>query len=220
MWKDTANPEQIPSYSAQSFVSRIQPGIVPVDENAFMATVTVFTSYGQFAKAGYAGNMRDGGASLGNVYVTDTQNTATAITNSHMFMNQTGLRSNQPRVTNVTFADLDTVSTTKIKAGTTIIINVPKGFTAVSVSSYSGFNNTPTVKYYTDGSSQIMATLTSDLGGASGVAEAKILSFYATPPTVSRQTVFIMHVFSDGVTTDATPFAVDAFGGFALVVDP
>lgn len=221
MWSDTSNPEQIPKYSAQSFVARIDPGEVPVDEHAFMATVTVFTSYGQFAKAGYAGNMRNNGASVGNVYLTDTTNTSTALINTHMLMNLTGLKSGEPMLLNVTFADLDTVSTTKIKAGTTLIINVPRGFTDIELNSYTGFNSEPTVTPFSDGSHQIVAILSDDLGNDAGsVAEAEILSFYATPPTVARQTVFIMHVFTDGVTTDTPAFSVNAFGGFGLVVNP
>ena len=219
MWRDTAAPEQIPAYRAQSFLVRVQPGIVASDEPAFITGVTVFTNYGQFAKTGYAGNMKDGGTSVGNVYLTNTQTTSLATSSARMFGNMSSLKSGVPFVFNATIADLDILAATKIKSGTTLIINVPQGFTNVVLTSTTGFNNPPTVKTFTDGSTQIVGTLTADLGGVAN-ADAKILAFRATPPPVVRSTVFIMHILSDGITNDATPFSVDAFGGFALVVSP
>jgi len=222
MWRDTANPEQIAPYTAQSFLVRVQPGIVASDEPAFITGVTVFTSYGQFAKTGYAGNMRDNGGVIGNVYLTNTQTPATALISSptnHMFGNMSSLRSGVPFLFNVTLADLDSSTSTKIKSGATLIVNVPQGFTNVNVTSSAGFTGI-TKKTFTDGSTHIEATLVSDLGGPTTSPDAKILSFKATPPAVVRPTVFLMHTLTDGVTTDATPFSVDAFGGFALVVRP
>jgi hypothetical protein len=218
MWKDTANPEPVAKYSSTSFIVRVQPGIVASDEPAFITGVTVFTSYGQFAKTGYAGNMKDGGTSVGNVYLTDTGTPATATTNAHMLGNYSRLRSGVQFKMNVTMADLDSVATTKIKAGTSLIINVPQGFTNIILTNTTAFNM-GSVETFTDGSTQIRGTLKADLGSTAS-ADAKILAFSAKPPAVVRPTVFILHVLTDGITTDLTPFSVDAFGGFALVVSP
>jgi hypothetical protein len=137
-----------------------------------------------------------------------------------MLGNLSGFQSSQQKLVHVALADLDTVSTTAIKAGTTLIVNVPIGFTGVTLNSWTGFNNTPTVSTNADGSTRIVATLSANLGTASGSAQAKVLSFNVTAPEVSENTVFVMHVMSDGETTDATPFSVNPFGGFALLVSP
>ena len=218
MWRDTSSPEQIPAYSAATFIVRVQPGTVTSDEPAFITGVTVFTSYGQFAKTGFAGNMKSAGTSIGNVWLTDTQTPATAVTNSHMFGNYSKPRSGIPFLMNVTVADLDSVSSTKIKAGTSFIINVPPGWSNIILTNTTAFTNLSVVTH-TDTSTQIRGDLINDLGGAAS-PQAKILAFKGTPPAVVRSTVFIMYVLLDGVTIDATPFSVDAFGGFALVVKP
>jgi hypothetical protein len=221
MWKDNTTPEPlIQPYSARAFMVRVDPGDLPVDEHAYLVSVTVFTSYGQFAKAGYSGTMRNGGASLGNVYLTNTAVEANAVQTANMLGNLSGFQSSQQKLVHVALADLDTVSTTAIKAGTTLIVNVPIGFTGVTLNSWTGFNNTPTVSTNADGSTRIVATLSANLGTASGSAQAKVLSFNVTAPEVSENTVFVMHVMSDGETTDATPFSVNPFGGFALLVSP
>jgi len=113
---------------------------------------------------------------------------------------------------------LDSVSSTKIKAGTSFIINVPPGWSNIILTNTTAFTNLSVVTH-TDTSTQIRGDLINDLGGAAS-PQAKILAFKGTPPAVVRSTVFIMYVLLDGVTIDATPFSVDAFGGFALVVKP
>jgi hypothetical protein len=221
MWKDNGSPEPlIQPYSARAFMVRVDPGDLPVDEPAFLVSATVFTSYGQFAKAGYSGTMRNNGGSLGSVYLTNTAVEANAVQTANMLGNVSGFRSGQQKLVYVALADLDTVSTTSIKAGTTLIVNVPKGFTNVALNSWAGFDNTPTVTTFPDGTTRIIATLSNNLGTVAGSPQAKVLSFNVTPPSVSQNTVFIMHTLSDGETTDATPFSVNPFGGFALLVSP
>jgi hypothetical protein len=219
MWRDTGTAEPLlQPYSARAFMVRVPPGGNPVDEQAFIITVTAFTSFGEFSKAGYSGSMRDAGASLGNVYLTTTTTEANAVLSTNMKGNLSGLQSGQPTVIYVAFADLDTSATTAIAAGATLTINIPKGFT-VSLNTWSGFNNDPVVTENPDGTSRIVATLTNSLG-AVGSAQARVLSFTATPPTVTQNTLFVMHTFVNGDTTHATPFPAYPIGGFALEVSP
>jgi hypothetical protein len=221
MWRDSGTAEPLlDPYSARAFMVRVPPGGNPVDEQAFIVSITVFTSFGEFAKAGYSGSMRDGGASLGNVYLTTTTNEANAVLTTNMKGNLSGLQSGVPKLIYVALADLDTSATTAIAAGATLNINVPKYFTDVSLNSYSGFNNPPTVIEGSDGTTRIVATLSANLG-ATASAQARVLSFYATPPAVTQDTVFVMHTFVDGQTTHSpTSFPAFPIGGFALQVDP
>lgn len=220
-WKDVASPEIVSPLGVKSFLARVEPGSLgsSADEPAFTVSVTVFTSMGQFAKTGYSGGMRYTNAPVTNVYLTDTSDPATALQDAHMLGHKANIASGAQSVSiNVAVADFDTGSSRYVKSGTKLIVNVPKGFSNVAVSSYTGFVSTPTITPYTDGSTQIVATLAEHLGDTSSAAEAKVLSFTANAPVVPDKRIFIMHCLLDGETD--TNFSVGAFSQVALQVVP
>ncbi|WP_415280583.1 hypothetical protein [Candidatus Nitrososphaera sp. FF02] len=219
-WKDTASPEVVSALSSKSFLLRIEPGNLgaSTDEPAFMISVTVYTNMGQFSSVGYSSGMEqkpDG--PMINVYLTDTTTESTALQDSHIFAHKNSLPSNTQVTLQVAVADLDTSSGTYLKSGGKLIINIPKGFADVALDSYTGFSGTPTLMSYSDTSTQIVATLASDLGDVSA-KEARVLSFTATAPTVPASRIFIMHLLADGETD--TNFSVGAFAQIPLQVVP
>lgn len=220
-WKDVASPETVSPLAAKSFLVRIEPGNLgaSTDEPAFMISVTVYTNMGQFSSVGYSSGMEqkpDG--PMVNVYLTDTTTESTAMQDAHIFAHKNNIPSNTQMTSfYVAVADMDTSSGTHFKSGGKLVINVPKGFADVALSSYSGFSGTPTVTPYSDTSTQIVATLASDLGDQSS-KEGRVLSFTATTPTVPESRIFIMHVLADGETD--TNFSVGAFAQIALQVVP
>lgn len=160
--------------------------------------------------------MTDASLSLGSVYLTDTDNPTTALEDAHIFGNKSGIVSGTTVKLNVTVADLDTEDLTEIKAGASLIINVPRGFTDVTPITNAAFSSI-TKRAFSDGSTQLIATLADDLGDASDTAaEAQVLSFTATAPITNSTRVYIMHTLLDGETT--SNFSVGAIAELALQV--
>lgn len=222
-WRDVASPEVVGPLSSKSFLVRVEPGNLGsnADEPALIIVVTVFTSFGQFASAGYSTGMElkpDG--PIASVYLTDTAVPATAVDPAHMFAHRNGLQDDTVHTFYVAIADLDTASSTYIKStGARLIINVPKGFTNIALGSFTGFVATPSIVPYADGSTQIVATLSEQVGdSSSGAAEGKVLSFTARAPAVPDERIFIMHLLVDAETN--TNFSVGAFSQAALQVVP
>lgn len=218
-WKDVSNPEVINSLSARSFLVKVKPGSLgtTIDEPAFTISVTVFTSMGQFAKTGYSGAMSNTNAPVTNVYLTDTTDPATALQNSRMLGYKSGIPGSSSVTLNIAVADLDTSNLKFVKSGTKLVINVPKGFTDVAITSFDGFVDPVSVTPYSDGSTQIVATLAEDLGDTSA-QEAKVLSFTATAPVVPDERIFIMHCLLNGETD--SNFSVGGFAQVALQILP
>lgn len=217
-WENTASPVTISALGAESFRVRVDPSnISEGDEPAFITSITVFTSMGQFAKTGYSGAVRDATAPMVNIYSTDTTTPATALQNSHMLGFIGDLAGSSPVTLNIALADLDILNTTYVKSGTQLVVNVPRGFINVDVASYAGFEEEPTVLEYTDGSTQVIATLAEHVGDTSA-AEAKILSITATTPEVPDKRIFILHSLVDGQTN--SNFSIGSFAQTALQVLP
>ncbi len=213
-WKNVATPVQIPALEAASFLAKVRPGDLTDSEPAFMISVAVFTNMGQFTKTGYSSGMNSNTASLGNVYLTDAAGTA--------FRGNQTMTAGQPVTLRVAIADLDTssgVSGTKIQSGTKLVVNVPRGFTNVNFAQPQAGFSTIEKTDYTDGSTQIVATLNEPLGDDS--TEVKVLTFTATAPTAPDppvKRIYIMYALMDGETT--TGFSAGALAEIALLVKP
>jgi hypothetical protein len=204
-WKNVASPILIPGYGIRSFLIEAQPGkLTSGPASAFMISVGVFTSLGQFTKTGLSSSMSDSALSLGNVYLTDTTTTTLADDDVHIFGHQLSLVHDATYTFRIAATDFDTAVGTTIKNGTKLIIVVPRGFTNVvlDAAGTTGFYTSgaePKIYPYSDGSTQIIATMNGALGDTS--REAKIFSFTAKAPIVNGTKVYIMHVFADGETS-------------------
>lgn len=221
-WKDIASPEVVPARSVIPFLAKYEPGSLGGggDDPAFLISASVFTSMGQFTKSGYSTGMRNAEEAIGNVYLTDTTVESTALQSNHMFGSVTGVGSGSEFTMHVAMADLSR-NTNGIEAGSKLIVNVPKGFTVEQsdILSWTGFDDTPTVTTFTDGSSQIQATLTSDLGTSTS-EEAKILKFRGDAPSVSEKKIYIFFTLVHGQTTSGSNLSVGAVGEFPMQIVP
>jgi hypothetical protein len=214
-WKDVANPEVIKDYEAKSFLFRLDPGDVGDPEAAFTVTVTVFTDFGQFTKAGYAVGIDNGNHPLVNVYMTNTTNTSQAVNNARMLGHKINITSGSYVRLNLTIADLDSSTTSYIKSGSNLTINIPQGFSKVNVTSYSGFS-LPVKRNFYDGSTQVTAALNEHVGNIP--TEAKIIQIEAFAPSVTSKKIYIMYVLADGETQNN--FSVGPVGEIVLQVIP
>jgi hypothetical protein len=222
-WEGLASPVTIKPYGVYTFLAKAKPGGINSPEPALLLSVTAFTSLGQFAKQGYATNMfQTPPAPLMNVYLTDTSTAATAIQESHILGNMTMLSAeNNKRIyVAVTDFDTDSDSASRLLAGATLIINVPKNFTNIAIPNPlpQGFNYT-TQTLYSDGTTQIRATISEAIGDVSGV-EGKVFYFDATAPTVFAPKTYVMHTFLEGRINTSPQFEADSFGTFGLLVCP
>ena len=214
MWKNLANPALVPAYSSVPFLVKITPGSLSGGPNASLETIpvtaNVFTTLGQFGKAGYATSLDNGGAPLANVYLTDNPGSTA---NSNILSSIAGIASGSTVKLNATLADFDTSSSQFIdKTVSRLIINIPKGWTNPTVINAGGFNIVNPIQTYPDGSSQIVGLLQSDLTGVGGIAQT--IQFTVTAPTVTTTQLYVMYILADGTTTNGD----NALGPLAEVV--
>jgi hypothetical protein len=110
----------------------------------------------------------------------------------------------------VAVADFDTNSSPYIEAGAKLIINVPSGFTATAVTSSTGFSSTSVITF-PDGSAQVLGTVQNRIGDQNS-AEAVVLEFTTTPPSVASEKLFHCSALLYGVTNTWS----DAPSGFSV----
>ncbi len=215
MWKNTVNPQRIEPKSVFPFLVQVNAGSLAGaqdDLETILVQTNVFTTLGQFGKAGYGSSMRNTGSSLVNVYLSKVVDS----TNPNDIMtNKTNVLPGSTQTFNAVLADLDTGSTNKISAGARLIINIPKGWTNVNVLSSNGFA-APTFQTFPDTSSQIVGVLSSDLTGAGGIA--KTIQFSATAPPISDKQMYVMYVLADGDVNNEFP--VGPLAEIVLQVSP
>ena len=216
MWQNYDNPIVIAPNSTKAFLTKILPGTVSGSINLESITVqaNVFTTVGSFGKAGYQTTMYNSGNVIGNVYLSKAIDSRS---NGDMISTMTGIVPGSTNTFNIVFADLDTSQSTYIKSGAKLIINIPKGWTNVSVASgsYPGFVSTPIVTTFGDGSSQIIGTTTSKLGDANNQADT--IQFTAKAPSVVNDQMYVIYVLGQGQTSNN--FSIGPLAEIVLQVD-
>ncbi len=214
MWQSTT-PVTIPANSTKSFLTKVEPGKPSgtVSLESVVVQGSVFTTLGSFGKAGYQSTMSGTDSSIVNVHLTtDPSNPRTS---SNIKSSVIGIIPNSVRTFNVTLADMDTVSTTTINSGAKLIINVPKDWTSVTVTSSNGFTGTPTVTQFGDNSHQIVGVTSATLGSVSNVANT--ISFTAKAPNITTDRLYVMYVLAQGQTN--SDFSIGPLAEIVLQVD-
>ena len=214
LWQDFANPIVITPNSTQAFMVKVKPGTI-AGQNTLESVVvqgSVFTTVGSFGKSGYQTTMYDGTESIGSIYLS---NVVDSRNNNDMQSVRTNIVPGSTQTFNIVFADLDTVNTTWIKSGAQLIINIPKGWTNVSIISYPGFVSAPTVTTFGDGSTQIIGTTTSNLGDA--VNPSDTITFTAKAPNITNDQMYVMYVLAQGQTNNI--FSIGPLAEIVLQVD-
>jgi hypothetical protein len=214
MWQDFANPIVIAPNSTQPFLVKVKPGAIAGQNilESIVVQASVFTTVGSFGKSGYQTTMYDGTESIGSVYLS---NVVDSRNNNDIQSTRTGIAPGSTQTFNMVFADLDTVNTTWIKSGAQLIINVPKEWTDVTVMSYPGFVSAPTVTIFGDGSTQIVGTITSNLGDVNNQADT--ITFSAKAPNITNDQMYVMYVLAQGQTNNV--FSIGPLAEIVLQVD-
>jgi hypothetical protein len=215
MWKNTVTPQVVPAKSVFPFLVKVTPGTLggsTIDLETVLIQTNVFTTLGQFGKAGYGSSFRNGGSSVPNVYLSAIPESTN---DGNIRVNMTGIRAGTPVTFNATIADFDTGTSNVISSGSRLIVNIPKGWTNVNVLSNNGFL-TPTYQSFPDGSSQIVGVLSGDVTGAGGIA--RTIKFTATAPAISDTRMYVMYVLAEGDINGA--FQVGPLAEVVLQVIP
>jgi len=218
MWKDLDNPQVVAPRSVFPFMVKIGGGnmgsSLPDAQNILIQPI-VFTTLGQFGKAGYGSTMHSSDVALPNVFLSRT---IESVSSANIMGEMRGIVSGSTVIFNATLADMTDDTAYGINAGTKLIINLPKDWTLNSVLSSTGFNAV-TNQTYPDGSTQILGTLAAEIDEWS---EAKTIQFSAKAPFVSSAKMYIMHILADGTAEGdgATDFTVGPIAETVLQVCP
>lgn len=202
VWKNTANPQKIEPKSVFPFLATVTPGSLSgslEDLETVVIQTNVFTTLGQFGKAGYGSSMKNTGSSLPNVYLSKVPESTSS---SNIISNMTNIKAGSTVTFNATIADFETGTGNVISSGSRLIVNIPKGWSNVNIVSYNGFS-APTYQSFPDTSSQIIGVLTSDITGAAGTA--KTIKFTATAPSIPNTQMYVMYVLADGSINNSFP---------------
>ncbi len=126
-----------------------------------------------------------------------------------------GISPNTVQTFSVALADMDLSDTTRIGTGAKLIINVPKGWTEVTVTSHPGFATSPTVTQFGDTSTQIVGVTTNELGSTANPRD--VITFTARSPNITYDRLYVMYVLAQGVTTNG--FSIGPLAEIILQVD-
>jgi len=195
-WSDINNPQPILPKSSFPFLARSPEGNMGSsisDTMTILVQPLVFSTLGQFSKAGYGSAMQSDDIALPNVYLSDTTGSAD---DANIRINMNGVIGGSTITLNATIADMDTDSAYKILADTRLIINIPKEWTSPVWGDTAGFDAL-VIQPFPDGSHQLRGNLTSNLDGTVGNA-AKTLQFSVTSPVVQDPKMYVFHILADG----------------------
>ena len=220
MWTDLASPQLVDPRSVFPFLVSIgagnMGGNLPDAQNILIQPL-VFTTLGQFGKAGYGSTMHSGDVALPNVFLARNPN---SVLSADIMGEQRGIIEGTPVTFHATIADMSDNDDWGIKAGSRLIINIPKEWTFNNIVGVpAGFDPIPPPITYPDGSTQILGTLNTSIDEHS---EAKTITFIATAPSVSKAKLYVMYILGDGTATgdSANDFTVGPIAETVLQVCP
>jgi hypothetical protein len=213
MWEDLSNPVKISPYSVFPFMALVHPDRLASGGDELSAVIVhgnVWTTVGQFGKAGYGTSFDNAGTSIASVFLSKDVD---SVNKNDMLSNQTGIDSGSIVTFNVTLADHES-GVHYIDDASRLIINVPKGWLVDEGSIATDDFTIVSFKEFGDTSSQIIGTLNADLfsGGVS-------IQFDATAPTVSNTQMYVMYLLADG-SADNGDFTIGPLQEAILQVIP
>jgi hypothetical protein len=168
---------------------------------SYSINFNVFTTFGQYAKAGYAGSMSKPTSEIANVYLSTTTGSTAVST----MIGKVTVGSGQNITINASIANFGDVG--QINTGTKVIVVIHKAFTGVALTSYttnpaSGLTSC-NVNPLGDGSTQITCNLASPL--TSG--QARTIQFTMTAPTITGTDakLYPLLTLADGTDGNSAP---------------
>jgi hypothetical protein len=214
MWRDLVSPVTVAPRSVFPFLVGIGSGNMAGttdDAQNILVQPVVFTTLGQYGKAGYGTTMHTAEVALPNVFLARTPQ---SVASSDVMSELTGIVEGSTVLFNATIADMSSDDIYGISADTSLIINIPKEWNFGSVVSSTGFNLSPTVTY-PDGSTQIVGSLISSIDDHT---EAKTIQFTATAPSVPKAKMYVMSILANGIATGNSGSGTFAVGPIAETV--
>ena len=213
MWEDLSNPVKISPFSVFPFMALVHPDRLGSGGDELSTVIvhgSVWTTVGQFGKAGYGTSFDNAGTSMASVFLSKDVD---SVNKNDMISYQTGIDSGSIVTFNVTLADLESGGH-YIDDTSRLIINVPKGWIVDEESITTDDFTIVGFEEFGDTSSQIIGTLNADLfsGGVS-------IQFNATAPTVSNTQMYVMYLLADG-SADNGDFTIGPLQEAILQVIP
>ena len=214
MWQDTTTPIIIPGNSSRAFLAKVEPGKPSgnVGLESILVQGSVFTTLGSFGKAGYQTTMAETATSIANVFLTNSTGSRSS---AEIHSVDVGISPNSVETFSVALADMDLSDSTTINAGAKLIINVPKGWTDVTLVSHPGFVSIPSVTTFGDSSTQIVGVTSATLGTT--INPSDVITFTARSPGINDDRLYIMYVLGQGVTSNG--FSIGPLAEIVLQVD-
>ena|GEM_PF-4434029 len=206
----------LPAHSAQAFLATSGKPASNDDFPSYSINFNVFTTFGQYAKAGYSGSMAKATSEIANAYLSTVAN---SIAPASMIGTQTFASGANNVALIATIANLGDVG--QIQTGTSLIVTIPKAFIDVTV-----VPNPPTLGLGVcttinlgDGSTQITCPLTTPL--LPGQARSVQFTMDVPVNTDGTSKLYSLLVLADG--TDGNPAPMGAVGPVAenvIIVTP
>lgn len=221
-WTNLASPIIIPPFSAAQFTAMVHADRLfnsGVEVPALIVVGDVFTNLGEFSKAGYSTSFDDGGTSIVNVYLSDTQWSTQP---NDVLTTFPDITSNSQVTLYATLTDFD-LDDHVIESGSTFVVNVPKGWVIENpLADIDGLGDFD-IDYnpWSDGSSQIVGTLLADYDGSGHGATLEGLSikFTVRAPTVTNERMYVMYLLAEG-ELDSSDFTMGPLTEALLKVVP
>jgi len=209
-WQNFATPISVGSFEAKEFIARTTPSNQASNAPINTAVFSVYSSFGQFNVVPFTFGYSNDNTAIVNVFMNSTAATGglaqfvkSAITTS----------------TTVTF-DItisNTSSSGVINDDSSLLINVPPGWTAIT-NTATGTRVGLTVqthKTFADGSTQIPVELDSAMG-----LETRSFQFQAQAPSVSTTALYILTLTAQGTATGTPAVIVGPLSEAVLQVCP
>jgi hypothetical protein len=206
----------LPAHSAQAFLATAGKPASNDDFPSYSINFNVFTTFGQYAKAGYSGSMTKATSEIANAYLSTVAN---SVAPASMIGTRTFASGANDVTLFATIANLGDAGV--ITTGTKLIVTIPKAFTDVIVAPNPptpGLGLCTTINLG-DGSTQITCPLTSDL--TSGQARSVRFTMDAPVNTDGTNKLFSLLVLADGTDGNAAPMgAVGPVSENVIIVTP
>jgi len=198
--KGAGAPISIPPYSVAQFLVKVSPDDLPsstTDIESMVIHGNVFTSIGQFGKAGY-GSSIDNENAIVQVFLSTGYE---LFQNNQILSSVSGIQSGIPQTFYATLANNHTNAAFAV-SNAEFIINVPKGWSQPTISRSDGFISVNVIPN-PDTSYQIVGTLDSadNISGTAG-DEARTIQFVSTPPVITNTQMYVMYMLADGNTAN------------------
>jgi hypothetical protein len=211
MWKNYDNPILLPPLSTFPFLVKLEShSPMTINVESVLVDSTVFTTSGSFGKGNYQSTSYDNGT-LANIYATSDWTDPLNL--DKIISSVSDIPSNSTQKFHIVLAESDIAPTTYINAGSKIIVNVPRTFTLVDVieSETTGIiiapvGVEPSVVIHPDMTTQIIATTANDVGDQTS-PEAIVLTFEATAPEVTTDSLIVMYTLANGEGTNGNSVA-------------